>query len=573
MLFKFDFLVLEDLGSEKFKKGFGMRLCGILPSVIGFLLFASSLHADWLRDPTAITVLSTEDSDGPVPSVAVNDSGKAFILWSSYQLATSSYAIKASLYDARQEIWGDPSTLSIEGVTSLFPRIAIDGSGNALALWVSYGAESTLYASRYDATTQSWQQTGNGAVVISQSSSGPSEVQVAMDGSGYGWVAWQEDQDGYEAVFASRYDPSTHTWSTAHRISPESAIVNDFSLAVASSGKVVVAFSESVSGGGVIKAAYYDGTSWQYSQDSAPSLSEAGGNATGAQVAINDAGESVAIWNRFNGSVNVAQAAHGQAGTWSHTGSEAYNLSNTNNSTGAPYVGIDNEGRAIAVWTEYSSINSLYSSFYNPTTSSWLTTGEEAILLSPASNPVNNSSFSMSSDGKAIATWVTTVTDISTGNDISVLVLATADTEDGFWENTGDDFVQASENSAQYPTSTLNNSGVVVCVWSENASVKSRVYGAGPWVEPVSMLEAKLLQNRFLAQRYYYYQLTWQASSSDSVTYYEIYRDGVLVATIFSGDNLIYYDKGVLPTQSITYSVKAFDSIGTESEAVDVSVP
>ncbi len=81
-----------------------------------------------------------------------------------------------------------------------------------------------------------------------------------------------------------------------------------------------------------------------------------------------------------------------------------------------------------------------------------------------------------------------------------------------------------------------------------------------------SNLSGHQKKNRFALQYELFNQLSWSASSSEIVGYY-VYRNGSKIATL-NASTLTYTDHNRKKGGSTTYSVTAFDQVGTESPAI-----
>src|SRR5919204_85381 len=83
--------------------------------------------------------------------------------------------------------------------------------------------------------------------------------------------------------------------------------------------------------------------------DSAHNLSAAGQDALQPRVALDQAGDAAAVWVRFNGSNYIAQAAgHPAGGSWGSP--ESVSAGGTD--AAHPQVALDSAGNAVALWDE-----------------------------------------------------------------------------------------------------------------------------------------------------------------------------------------------------------------------------
>jgi hypothetical protein len=86
---------------------------------------------------------------------------------------------------------------------------------------------------------------------------------------------------------------------------------------------------------------------WAAAQNEGESASE-------PHVAVNFAGDAVTVWKRYNGTRWVIQgAARPRGGAWR----PAENVSSEANSSSEPEVAVDPQGDAVAVWEHYNGSN------------------------------------------------------------------------------------------------------------------------------------------------------------------------------------------------------------------------
>jgi hypothetical protein len=84
------------------------------------------------------------------------------------------------------------------------------------------------------------------------------------------------------------------------------------------------------------------------------SISDLGTSAREPQVAIDPAGNAIAVWTRFDGTVDRVQAAYRPAGAASTFGTpQTISAAGINSST--PQISLDDNGKAIAVWVRFDN--------------------------------------------------------------------------------------------------------------------------------------------------------------------------------------------------------------------------
>ena len=156
--------------------------------------------------------IDTTDTGGDNhPRLSADAAGNVFVTW--HQVDDPERQVVqawANRYDVYCQRWGDAVQLDDAKAAQrdiVYTDVAADAAGNALALW---NQDNHVHASRYDAQAGMWTETAQ----PDTAAAGAVEPRIAVDAGGRGIAVWQQDFDGRQAAVASRFDPSTQTWST-----------------------------------------------------------------------------------------------------------------------------------------------------------------------------------------------------------------------------------------------------------------------------------------------------------------------------------------------------------------------
>src|ERR1700733_10528079 len=174
-----------------------------------------------------------------------------------------------------------------------------------------------------------------------------STPQIGIDASGNTVGIWQEF-DGTNTNVQAATLPKGGIWSSPVTISSAPGNNNQANpqVAVNPSGYAVAVWEE-LNGTSVVRASTMQfGGSWSAPID----ISLPGSDSSQIpQVAVDPAGNAVAVWARNNGSFTIMQAATLPfASAWS----TPVDISPTNKDSFSPQVGVDSSGNAVAIWTE-----------------------------------------------------------------------------------------------------------------------------------------------------------------------------------------------------------------------------
>ncbi|MBA3721338.1 MAG: hypothetical protein H0W88_02935 [Parachlamydiaceae bacterium] len=126
----------------------------------------------------------------------------------------------------------------------------------------------------------------------------------------------------------------------------------------------------------------------------------------------------------------------------------------------------------------------------------------------------------------------------------------------------------------------INESGdLVIPPRSFLAGTGARGLAAGPEspsdkvvVLPPHKLRGEVIKNKFLTQTDIVNFLTWKASLDDTVTSYNVYRDGELIGTVLATSRLEFVDHNRRDDKTYVYEVVAANSDGVLSSPVTIEL-
>ena len=175
------------------------------------------------------------------PHVALDGAGNAVAVW--HRPDGSWDSIWSSRYVAGIG-WGAPALIETDNTNSARDaRVAFDTNGNAMAVWIqSDGLRNNVLANRYTVGV-GW----GSAVLIETDNAGPAfEPRIAFDGNGNATAVWSHrDVAGFTFnIWANRWTAATG-WGTAAPIdnAPEPARMPQ--IGVDGSGNVIAAWAQS----------------------------------------------------------------------------------------------------------------------------------------------------------------------------------------------------------------------------------------------------------------------------------------------------------------------------------------
>ncbi|MEZ0372260.1 MAG: IPT/TIG domain-containing protein [Candidatus Sericytochromatia bacterium] len=157
-----------------------------------------------------------------LPGVALDDDGDFVVAWSSYSQYVTYHDILARRYRSDGVELSSEFQVNTETDNSQTqPGIAMDGDGDFVVSWQSYGQDGGgyygIYAQRFDAAGQ---RQGSEFPANTTTSGSQSLATVALDAGGNFTIAWQsEAQDGNSiGIFAQRFDSAGSPLQSEFRV-------------------------------------------------------------------------------------------------------------------------------------------------------------------------------------------------------------------------------------------------------------------------------------------------------------------------------------------------------------------
>jgi hypothetical protein len=178
--------------------------------------------------------------------------------------------------------------------------------------------------------------------------------QVALDAVGRAIAVWRRD-DGAGYLIESAQRPSTGSWFPPTPLSAPGANAEAPQIAVDAAGNAVAVWSREVGGlsNTLIQAAVQSaGGAWQSPIDVSPS----GELAEAPQVGFDAAGTAVAVWTSARADPNVVRtSSRTPGGAWT----PPLGLSDPDRGAFEPQLAFDAEGNGVAVWSRFDGTNTI----------------------------------------------------------------------------------------------------------------------------------------------------------------------------------------------------------------------
>ncbi|MCI5145379.1 MAG: hypothetical protein D3923_07570 [Candidatus Electrothrix sp. AR3] len=240
-------------------------------------------------------ILEIEEAGWAVsPRVGMDLLGNAVVVWA--QSDGTRYNIMANRYVVGVG-WGTAELIEIDELgDAKFPHVAVDSTGNAVAVWEqSDGVRKNIWSNRY-VVGVGW---GTAELIETDNSGDAESPQLGVDAAGNAFVVWQQFDGTRKNIWANRYGAGSG-WGTAELIETDNS-----------------------------------------------------GDAEGPQIVVNTAGDAIAVWWQIDSKYNKNIMANRYAAGEGWGAAELVENSDLDNGY-YPKVGMDPSGRALVIWQQFS---------------------------------------------------------------------------------------------------------------------------------------------------------------------------------------------------------------------------
>jgi len=268
------------------------------------------------------------------PKVAMDPAGNAFAVY----LHDDGSDLRVNVrFRPAGGNFGAAQILSAAGDPGTREQVAVDPAGNALVIWQRPTFGNNRVQARFRPAGGAFAATDNLSPVGGHSE-GPD---VAFDPAGNALAAWERN-----FLVQTRYRPAGGAFGATQTISPAAENASRSQFALDPAGNALIAWHTFGGATDRIQA-----RSQAPDGDLGPVLNlAAGGSPENAQVALDPAGNALVVWLRNDGANVRVQARYRPAGG---SFGAVQNLSAAGGDADAPQVAFDQAGNALVVWQRY----------------------------------------------------------------------------------------------------------------------------------------------------------------------------------------------------------------------------
>jgi len=504
-----------------------------------------SENVSWSFPPDTLSTVNVSASD---PRIAIDSSGNAVAVWVENGFVKSKSKLVNMSWSA------SPSTLSNSGASS--PCVVSDANGNATAVWIENGAVKAA----------SKPLNGSWSTPVSLQTSGGASPDLAVDSSGNVVAVWAKSNDNVE----SSIKLFSGNWQTRVVINSTGATMPRVAIGGSSSRAVVVWQGLS----GTTKTVYASSRLISGSWSAQVALSEAGINSVGPSVAVDSSGNASAVWFRYDltGSVYENVLVQSATSLLNSAWSSRSTLSNPglfNPANLIARIAYDGLGNAIAIWnTSYDNETFSIESAIKPVHGQWAASTE----LFNQNLYSYNLDLSVGPLGDAMAFYMFY-------NGLSLIIQSSELDITGFTQDpwsvptnvAAGDKNSKPDSAMAVAGNTIHVAGIWMNSNGTTNSIKAST-GVKALTTPPTGLSVVQCNRSFGVFTEYYNTLSWTASTDPNVVGYLIYRNGVFLAQVDASVTSIE-DNNRAQSESVTYGISAINAEQSHGQIVSISFP
>jgi hypothetical protein len=414
----------------------------------------------WVHPASLSDNISPDGSGAYNQRVAMSDNEEAVIVW--FQASGGTYQIFKS--DYRGSAWTHPPTLSSHispaGQWCSYPEPAIDENGNSLIVWYEQdGSDFQIFKSEYRGGT--WTHPSGLTDNISPDGEHASAPQVAMGNNGDAVIVWFQYDGTINQVFKSEYREGAwvHPADLSDTINPDGKRAYYPQVAMDDSGNTIAVWYQSDGMSDQVFKSEYRNGSWTHPADLSDNINPAGQSAHIVRVAMDNNGNALIVWPQSDGSKSQIFMSEYRNGSWTHPADLSDNISPDGGDAYVPRVAMDDNGAAVIVWHQHDgSTYQIFMSEYR--NGSWTHPADLSDNISPDGSDAQYAQLTLSDHGNAVIAWHQ--------NEGTLFAIYKSEYNDGAWTHPAGlaSYFNPPGQDARYARLASDGSGNVILLWN-----------------------------------------------------------------------------------------------------------
>jgi PKD domain len=339
---------------------------------------------------SAPEVLSLPGEEGERSEVTIDAAGEAIAVWLTGE-SSPNYVIRSAVHPPGGE-WSEPEDVSDSIAAAGKPRLAIDSASEAVAVWTAFKSGDIVVQGAIRSADGAWSEADD-LSEAGQSVTPLETPDVAIDAAGNAIAVWKLESSD-DIVQAAMRPAGQQDWAVPDDLSDSGQDADQPAVAMDNAGDAVAVWARTTGTDTIQGAVRPAGGAWGEPDD----LSSSAQNAAEPDVAIDETGDSVAVWTRFDGSKDIVQGAVRPAGgEWA----EPEDLSASGQNGTAPVVAANDAVGSVAMWERSDGANLRVQAAVRPPGGEWF----KPDTISAAGEPAGFPDVALDAAGDGIAVF------------------------------------------------------------------------------------------------------------------------------------------------------------------------
>jgi hypothetical protein len=391
----------------------------------------SELRGAWGEEPVRLDLQEqNEPGDSIWPQIGLDRQGNALVAFLQEEALDDGERLTVWAVRYQNGEWGPArciqsreedrfcSAIAAVETASPFPRVAVNDEGNAVVVWVQQRNDSStgIFINR-STFGGSW---GDAKPVVPTQIADMAAPGVGIDPSGNVTVVWEQLDGEVSSIWAIRFPAQGASGTPAALEFDNEGDARDPQVAVDSAGNAIAVWRqrETQDARFQIYANRYPASDGRWRDPTPIGVTEAG-DAGKPQLAMSDDGSAVVVWAQSNGDL---------VGVWSNRFSPDLDWEGPTpigpldlGPARLPQVASSPSGDAVAVWVQFDGRQeSIWSNRYAPDRG-WAT----SVALEKDDARASGPHVAVDPDGNAVAIWTLQKGDLSESDVLSSRLLVT----------------------------------------------------------------------------------------------------------------------------------------------------
>ena len=271
--------------------------------------------------------------------IAMNADGLAMVVWRQHPEGDADESIWGRPFSP-QEGWGIVGPVEASPlVSSNDPRVAVDASGNATAIWWRQEEHRNVWGNRFDTVT-GW----GAAQQLDDPSTDSLPAEVAMSRDGNALAVWTSRFCGSTCNVWAAWNTAAEGWSAREAIKDDGLSSKDVEVAFDTAGLAMVLWSQSAN---IWNNRYVPGDGW----GAAELVRQSERPAAHPSLGFDTEGNAIAVWLEAGGG---QWAVHAAGYTPTEGWGPSERIDQATYVVQTPDLAVSASGKAAAVWAQRS---------------------------------------------------------------------------------------------------------------------------------------------------------------------------------------------------------------------------